>query len=179
MVQGLLWALRQPLTLSGPLASPSYIYGLGIKAAAFGGEEGERWGRGQEGEGHVWSRRGFWSRLASPAPPRPCPYLLSHPEQGRCHVRQRAQAHTWSTPEPQQGQGCRTVRQRDLGGEAGRGLCPTRPQHCSPATESPNKLWEINYSLHSPEDPVTHESHGGRRNPKRWLISASCGCLRA
>lgn len=71
----------------------------------------------EEGFGHGWS--------AQPSPG-PCPYLLSHPEQGRCHVRQRAQAHTWSTPEPQQGQGCRTIRQRDLGVRRG-GACAPPP----------------------------------------------------
>lgn len=50
-----------------------------------------------------------WSRLVSPAPPpaqtlswaSPC--LLSHPEPGSCHIRQRAQIHAWSTPKPGQG----------------------------------------------------------------------------
>ena len=37
MVKGVLQALGQPLALPGPPACPSYIDGLGIKAAAFGG----------------------------------------------------------------------------------------------------------------------------------------------
>lgn len=70
----------------------------------------------------MWGRRGFWSRLVSPAPPpaqmlsQASPGLLSQPKQGSCHIRQRAQIHAWSTPKPRQGQGCRTKRQRDSQG---------------------------------------------------------------
>lgn len=137
MVRGVLQALGQPLALSGPPASPSYIDGLGIKAAAFGeGEDGaeDRKERGlcgaEEGFGHGWS--------AQPLPlPRCCPRPAPACSASRSRAAATSDRGLKSMPGLHQSPG--KGRAAGLKGKGTRrGLCPT-PTLALPASHLVSK----------------------------------------